>query len=478
MYLLKNAWKNVTRSKGRNILIGIIIFVIVVSACISLSIRQAAEKVKEAQMNNTEITGQISVDRQAMMSSMGNGETDRSEMKEKMSKIKEISLTDLKKYAKSDAVKDFYYTLTSSLDSNSIEAITTEDEDDADIIRPQNNRNQEGNQGSFVLVGYSSEDAMTNFQNGTCKITDGQNFEIGVNDKTCIISKELATYNSLKVGSTIKLTNPSKSSESISLKVVGIYENSGSTSGETGTANRFNGGTDSANQIYTSYETLKSITGSFDNVMSQVNGTYVFSNLNDYYAFEKDVKEMGLSDDYGVTSQDVNSYEQSVLPLENLSKFAGTFFVVVIVIGAVILIVIHMFNIRERKYEIGVLTAIGMKKSKVCMQFLMELFLVTSFAMIVGVAAGSASSVPVSNQLLKSQVESQQEELETQANNFGRKALPQQTNHYVSNVSASVNVTVIVELLGIGVLLTLISGMVAIIFVVRYEPLKILSNRS
>ncbi len=32
-------------------------------------------------------------------------------------------------------------------------------------------------------------------------------------------------------------------------------------------------------------------------------------------------------------------------------------------------------------------------------------------------------------------------------------------------------------MLGIGVLLTLISGMVSILFVMRYEPLKILANR-
>ena len=33
MYILKNAWRSITRSKGRNILIGIILFVIAVSAC-------------------------------------------------------------------------------------------------------------------------------------------------------------------------------------------------------------------------------------------------------------------------------------------------------------------------------------------------------------------------------------------------------------------------------------------------------------
>ena len=43
MYIIKNARRCIGRSKGRNILIGIIALVIAVSACIGLSIRQAAE---------------------------------------------------------------------------------------------------------------------------------------------------------------------------------------------------------------------------------------------------------------------------------------------------------------------------------------------------------------------------------------------------------------------------------------------------
>lgn len=43
MYILKNTLKCISRAKGRNILIGIIVLVIAFSACVGLSIRQAAE---------------------------------------------------------------------------------------------------------------------------------------------------------------------------------------------------------------------------------------------------------------------------------------------------------------------------------------------------------------------------------------------------------------------------------------------------
>lgn len=48
---------------------------------------------------------------------------------------------------------------------------------------------------------------------------------------------------------------------------------------------------------------------------------------------------------------------------------AGYFLIVILAIGAIVLIVLNIFNIRERKYEVGVLTAIGMKKSRVAISF-------------------------------------------------------------------------------------------------------------
>ena len=73
MYLLKNAFRDVMRSKGRNILIGLIIFIIAISLCIGLSIRQAAENARENTLEGLSITAEITVDRNAMMeNSMAN----------------------------------------------------------------------------------------------------------------------------------------------------------------------------------------------------------------------------------------------------------------------------------------------------------------------------------------------------------------------------------------------------------------------
>lgn len=58
----------------------------------------------------------------------------------------------------------------------------------------------------------------------------------------------------------------------------------------------------------------------------------------------------------------MENHESSLVPLNNLSKFAVTLLIVV-------LVVITLLNVRERKYEIGVLTAIGADQVKVAAQF-------------------------------------------------------------------------------------------------------------
>ena len=213
----------------------------------------------------------------------------------------------------------------------------------------------------------------------------------------------------------------------------------------------------------------------------------MFADVESYYAFEDEVRELGLDETYTVSSADLTSYEQSLLPLENLSQMAGYFLAVVFGIGAIILVVLNIFNVRERKYEIGVLTAIGMKKSKVAAQFLVESFVITIIALLIGAGIGAVSSVPVTNTLLASQIEAQSHQMMQAESSFGRptgnkemiggKGQPMANIDYISSVTSATDFTVLMQLLGIGMILTLAASAVSIIFIMRYEPLKILSNR-
>ena len=128
MYIIKNALKSISRSKGRNLLIGIIVLVISTASCIGLSIRNAAEEARVATLEGITITAQISVDRNAMMSNvmgnMGGGSErpsfDKDSFTSMMSGLEGLSLEEQEEYAKLETVKSFYYTVSVSMNGADI----------------------------------------------------------------------------------------------------------------------------------------------------------------------------------------------------------------------------------------------------------------------------------------------------------------------------------------------------------------------
>jgi putative ABC transport system permease protein len=436
-----------------------------------------------------------------------------------------LSVDEMEKYAKASTVQSFYYTLTTSLDatgdlepissssdnsddSSSSDTSSSDSSSNSDTKNAPDNNMQGGDMqggmggkmqeisgnGDFSVVGYSDDNAMTDFTSGTTTITDGSVFDEGTSKYQCIISEELATYNSLSVGDKIKLANPNDEDETYKLTITGIYKTSDTV--ENGMGGMFSN-SDPSNQIYMSYTALKAIVdkstaNSEDNaVFSQTSGTYTFASVDDYDTFAEEVYDLGLSDDYTVSSTDLQAFENSLVPLETLSTIAGYFLIVILAIGTLILVVLNIFSIRERKYEIGVLTAIGMKKAKVALQFVYEMLIVTLIAVILGGAVGAVTSVPVANTLLQTQTTAQQESGDRNQQAFGRdmgekfegnkadnvQSLPDNNDGFMTQISASVNITVLLELLGICVLLALVASAVSVTFILRYNPLRILSNR-
>lgn len=529
MYIIKHAIRSISRSKGRSFLIGTIIFVISASSCIALSIRAAAHTAEETALDGLTITAQISANRQKMMESADNQEN----RKEALGTIKELTLEELELYAEAESVKSFYYTASASINGSSLEPIDSTGVSDqgsdtssdtsksSDSPDGQQNMPEEagarpgggkmGTQGDFTITGYSSDEAMTSFLNGTESIKSGTMFAESTDDASCVISEELATYNDLSVGDTITLANPNNEEETYTLTISGIYTSINNGNSFSNMMGGFSTAADTANQIYVSYQTLETLSNSWTSLQTMLNGTYTFTDSEDYEDFQDEAYELGLSEDYTISSTDLDSYEQSIEPLQNLSKYAGYFLIVILLIGGIILIVLNIFNIRERKYEIGVLSAIGMKKHKISLQFLTELLCITFCSLIIGAGVGAVSSVPLTNVLLSQQVENSAAASQEQTAHFGREPgsdshisdptdtfsesseipedIPDQQSSnldgqiingmtsYIDSVSSATNFIVIIELVGIGLLLTAISGLTAIVFIMRYDPLRILSSR-
>ena len=290
----------------------------------------------------------------------------------------------------------------------------------------------------------------------------------------------------------------------------------------------FGASQDPANRIYMSASALQAVLDASEEssttitndygreteskITGTLTATYSFADTDAYYAFEEEVRALGLDESYTVSSSNITAFENSIAPLNTLGTMAGWFLLVILIIGGIILVVLNIFNVRERKYEVGVLTAMGMKKWKVAAQFMCEILVVTMIAVVLGAGIGAVSSVPVTNALLEGQVQSQNNQQTQMDQNFGRPGnmgggfpggnmgggmpsdmpsdMPDMGGgknpfgdmfggaaDYITEVDSAMNLTVVFQMIGVGLLLTLIASAASVLFIMRYDPLKILANR-
>lgn len=496
MYILKNAWISITRNKGRNILIGAIVLVIGCAATVALAINNTSNDLitsyKEAY--DKEVT--IEFDREAMM-----GEIDFSDreslknMSENFAEMESYTVEDILAFGESEKVLEYYYTYQIALDGKNIEKVESEMDDFGG-----GRGGFEGGFGGmgggqtavesadFTLAGYSSLESMSEFIDGTYTMSSVADdaWDKAFDGNYVFINEELAEYNELEVGDTISLVD--EDSHTFKFTVIGIFADN-SSSEEMSMFSR------SANTLVTNAEALVAITEKYDDIAGTVKPTFVVEDYEVVEELEEEFHELGLSENYTLTTNEGEA-DSSLSALGNIQGFAMTFLIIVLVIGGVVLAILNLINIRERKYEIGVLRTIGMSKGKLTAQFMTELLVVTMAAMVVGLGIGSVSAPTVSNALLASEISSSSTRNDDMMANFGggrgemggggeMPSMPdfgkiggQPTIQAYDSVDAIVSPEVILELLGIGVVLVIISGAAAMISVQRFSPLTILKERS
>ena len=195
----------------------------------------------------------------------------------------------------------------------------------------------------------------------------------------------------------------------------------------------------------------------------------------------------GLPSCYYVSSTD-GEYKKIVAPVNGLIKMANIFLMVVLILGSLILILLSLLMIRERKYEIGVLRAKGMKKGKVALQFLTENFILIAISLVFGLGGGRLLAQPVSDILLKDQIRIVQAQEELQSSSmqnifFAMNDDPTSIGNTIqddpiSKINIMLTKEAVIDMIIIAFLLSIVSSSTGLIFITKYEPMQILANRT
>ena len=486
MYVYKNALENLLRNKGRNILIATIIFVIVATTVVALIINNTASSVIEDYSSRFGSKVTISVNLEKLLADAAEKSTNgryQSPQAPLINPELQLSFADSTALQKTEA---YGYAVATAV---GIKAVAQIDNGRLDNCR---------------IYG----DYWQDFTDGTRVLMDAGIFPSSPNE--CVISQELADLNSIKIGDTITFAVIAR------YDIPDDIDTSGYSNGEIHSINgydytiRIDGGGNARALRNVEYELI--VTGVYYDMNDEYSGGYdinrrneILTTLNtllihrapdednvvlnvEYYLknpnllseFESYVRAAGLPDVYDVTT-DAYSYDTVVKPVQGLKSISISFMAIVLILGAIILTLLTTIAIRERKYEIGVLRAMGMKKRKVALGLWTELLVITFICLLIGISVGSAVAQPVTNVLIEQQVEAISTPNST--NNVpGKSKLdseqPSVDAEPLSKMQVTIDFITIFEIVGIVLFLSSLAGIISISKITKYEPIKILMERN
>jgi len=460
MYIIQNALSNVVRNKGRNILIAAIIFAVIATTVVTLMINNTANGVIDDYRSRfgAQVNISIDIDKYIRANPPTGGPGAIA--------LPQVSAQQSISFADSNYIKEYILRVSKDVTNDDLSAI---DEDASGMMIPIGGGHT---MGKFMLT-----NLFIDFENGMRFIIDGG--RMVENDNECIISEEFATLNNLSVNDELILhaimTGDDGTSRTVefNLVIVGLYYDF--TEEYPGARMSLS---NKRNEILTTTETLISSMNENETGLS-VSATYFLKDPSMVDNFEKEIRAKGLSD-FMAVSADIDNYNRIVAPVEGLKSVSVTFMIVVLILGSLIIILLSSMAVRERKYEIGVLRAMGMKKSKVALGLWSEILIITALCLCLGLAVGTIIAQPVGDLLLAGQVEAAQTTQSVPGapinlSNPGGSlsdSLPT-----LEHIDISLGLITILEIIGISILIASVAGLVSISKITKYEPIKILMER-
>ena len=210
-------------------------------------------------------------------------------------------------------------------------------------------------------------------------IKSGKSISGGADTNDALVSTDMASKNSLSVGSTF-------TAYSTTLTVAGIFD-----SGSQG----------NNNTVIVSLPALQRLSGQAGDITSAVATVDSLDNLS---AATTAIKNK-LGSDADVTSAQ-DQADNTVKPLNSVKTVTTFSLIGAVAAGAVIILLVMVMVVRERKREIGVIKAIGGSNLRIMSEFMVESLTLAVLGAVIGLFIGVIGGQPVTNALVSNSQDS------------------------------------------------------------------------
>lgn len=435
MNFIKRGWLSLTRRKGKAIILFTVIFILGNVMAGAVSIRQASSNVEKVIKHQLGSKATIDLDFKKV---------EKEFQKDDKYRVKGLDTELINKIGNSEYVKYYDYNLSVMMGKGDLKPFVSEKEGNAVMSSVAGG----GSGGSdFTLKGVQYNEVL-DFNEKKAQLIDGRVFtndEIEKGNKVTIISKKVADENNLKVGDKIVLPNeiydyssgysensePSTSRDLV-LEVIGIFEPTNVEPKEGEKDEDGNMQMDFFNTMYqntmyvpnlvakgetdfqnTEFSKLlpEEMKGNQDEMYSPV---YILKNPEMSDSFKNEIEKL-IPSPYKLNSS-TDEYDSIAAPIKSMEKLST--YVLIAAIGASLLIVslVVLLFLRDRKHEFGVYLSLGEKRARVIGQIIFEVITIAILALGLSVSSGNMLASSLSNSMVQSQIEAQ---MEKESNEMG-----------------------------------------------------------
>jgi len=347
---IQRAWAYVSRKRLRSFILFLILFVLLagISACLTL---MKSNKTVESNLYK-------SLNTSFSIKKIENGQT--------------FKLSDLASVSKIKGLENVSPELETVAKLKDKEAVSGEQSVERDDVSAADK-----NLVSLTALEDSSKDVT--FTSSAFNLKEGRHLQKG-DSKKILIHEELAKKNGLSLHDKIRLDagqSESGKGQTVEFEIVGIF--SGKKQEKfTGLSSDF-----SENQVFTDYESSQTLLGNSE-------PRFYVENPKEMDGLMKQVENLALENQGYQVEKENKAFEQIKDSVATFQTFLTIFLYGMLIAGAGALILVLSLWLRERVYEVGILLALGKRKSSIFLQFCLEVVLVSLGALLPSFIAGNA----------------------------------------------------------------------------------------
>ncbi|MCK1796754.1 ABC transporter permease [Streptomyces sp. XM4193] len=347
-----------------------------------------------------------------------------------------------------------------------------------------------GAKGELGAVGVRDSGMLLPFSYGTMKVTDGRGITAADRGRhVALIERRLAERNGIEPGDTVRM-RPAGGGRAIPLKVVGVFQDPSPPPTDwqpsyelpgnrlyvpVGTARQLGGDTASADDDDAAAEGNEGAGApSVESAVYRIGSPELAEQL---HAEAERLLGAG-SFDFQVNDR---AYRDQVRPIQRMGTFAGLLVWVIALAGALILGLIVMLQIRERRSELGVLLSMGERKWKLVGQHLVEMAALALPAVALAALAGSLAGQPVGDALLGPRSSGKGSAADTdraagREESDGGGGKPPAPGGGIAPPTVRVEPADVARVAGVGLGISLVSTVVPGVAILRLHPRSILTD--